>query len=220
MEIINLQGDYHSHTFTFSDGANSIDELVVQAGKVGLTELAITDHSISHLESKRIPKKTSGSNTKRWKNIHNDVKVIFGVEADLLDEDGEVDFEAYSKGKDFIILSAHRGVYQGNPEKITEAYLRALEKYNSKIDCLGHLCASSFSGHLDIGQVIEAANSFSIPPELNCANLFYGKTDLEKLPLLLSAAERIYVNSDSHTLYDIGHLRKEGFSYLEKQGLI
>ncbi|MCH7699157.1 MAG: CehA/McbA family metallohydrolase [Chloroflexi bacterium] len=44
------KGDFHSHT-VHSDGYNSIDEYVVEAGRVGLDFLAITDHNTtSHFE--------------------------------------------------------------------------------------------------------------------------------------------------------------------------
>ena len=44
------RGDFHSHTF-HSDGYNSIDEYVVEASRVGLDFLAITDHNTtSHFE--------------------------------------------------------------------------------------------------------------------------------------------------------------------------
>lgn len=220
MEIVNLHSDYHSHTFIFSDGANTIDEIVIFAGHAGLKELAITEHSRSHLMAAGIEKKTSGSNILRWQNVHNDVRVLFGVEADILNEDGDVDFQPYSRGEEFVVLSLHGAVYKGDLRKVSQAYLKAIERYSERIGCLGHICASSTSEHLDLGLVLEAANEFGIAPELNCANLYFGKTDLRKLDFLLKSSPRIYVNSDSHTLWDMLNLRKHGFEYLRAQGFI
>jgi len=47
MKILNPgnTSDLHMHTITFSDGFNTIDEIVIHAGKVGLKKIAITDHS-------------------------------------------------------------------------------------------------------------------------------------------------------------------------------
>ncbi|MCP4762681.1 MAG: PHP domain-containing protein, partial [archaeon] len=47
MKIINekISGDYHIHSSTLSDGMNSIDEIVIQAGKLNYKEIAITDHN-------------------------------------------------------------------------------------------------------------------------------------------------------------------------------
>ena len=219
MKIINPNSDMHSHTFSYSDGLNSVDEMVIMAGRAGLKKFAITDHSKSHLIRHDIVKKTSGSCVKfRWKNIHNDVNVVFGVEADLISEEGEVDFENEYRMKDFVLLSAHRGVYKGEPRKITDAYISALEKHHKEIDCIGHLCAKYFSEHVNVGRVVEVANHFNVPVELNCANLVFGKTDMERLEQMLGMVDRIYVNSDSHTLYDMMHLRINGLKFLRAGG--
>jgi len=45
MKLINPESDLHTHSLQFSDGLNTIDELVWMAGKLGLKKLAITDHS-------------------------------------------------------------------------------------------------------------------------------------------------------------------------------
>ena len=52
MKIINNKtyGDYHIHSSQLSDGMNSIDEIVVQAGILDYKEIAITP-IISSLES-------------------------------------------------------------------------------------------------------------------------------------------------------------------------
>ena len=211
----------HSHTFTYSDGLNSVDEMVIMAGRTGIRKFAITDHSISHLRQHDIEKKTSASCVRfRWKNIHNDVKVIFGVEADLISENGRVDFLNYSKTRDFVILSAHRHVYQGDPEKITEGYIKALERHHEEIDCIGHLCANYFGKEVNVERVVDAANHFNVPVELNCANLAFGKTNMEKLNQMLGMVDRIYVNSDSHTLYDMMYLRIEGLKFLREKGYV
>ena len=221
MKILNPNSDLHSHTFTYSDGLNSVDEMVIMAGRAGLKKFAITDHSISHLRQYRISKKTSASCVRfRWKNIHNDVDVIFGVEADLLNENGDVDFVNYSQTRDLVILSAHSGVYKGDPNKITKAYINALKRHHKEIDFIGHLCANYFGNEVNVGRVVEVANHFYVPVELNCANLVAGKTNMEKLEQMLGMVDEIYVNSDSHTLYDMTYLRIEGLKFLRSNGYI
>ena len=220
MEIVNPHGDYHMHSIAYSDGFNTVDEMVVRAGDIGLVEIAFTDHSLSHLDYHRIGKKTSSSNTRRWQNVHNDVKVLFGVEADLLNEEGDVNFEGYTRRQDFVVLSTHGRIFEGDHSKITQGYLKALERHHDKIGCLGHLCTKKIldRGHLDVGTVVEAANHFGVVPELNCANLHYGVTDMDALELMLSMVDRIYVNSDAHTLWDLMNLRRIGFEFLREKG--
>ena len=45
--MIKLYADYHTHT-VYSHGTGSIMDNVMAARKKGLTEIAITDHGISH----------------------------------------------------------------------------------------------------------------------------------------------------------------------------
>lgn len=45
---------YHSHT-TFSDGADTLEDMVAQAKRIGFTELGITDHLIVHKNMKQSP---------------------------------------------------------------------------------------------------------------------------------------------------------------------
>lgn len=111
MKIINAgsTGDYHIHTSTISDGLNSLDEVVVQAGKLKLKEIAITDHSQAYLDACGIKMKTHYKIllSRRWRNIHNDVNVIFGVEADLLNEQGDICDHIQGLCPPFVILSSH-----------------------------------------------------------------------------------------------------------------
>jgi histidinol phosphatase-like PHP family hydrolase len=73
--------DYHIHS-VLSDGTATIEEIVQYAGKIGMKEIAITDHSDFMVE---ILKERCGlmpSGGARYalnsrENVHNEVKVIF-----------------------------------------------------------------------------------------------------------------------------------------------
>jgi len=58
-----------------------------------MTKIAICDHSAALLKADGLLKKTYRSPCKRWQNVYNNVEVIFGVEADLLNESGDVCME-------------------------------------------------------------------------------------------------------------------------------
>jgi len=115
MKIINdkTYGDYHIHSSTLSDGMNSIDEIVIQAGKLKYKEIAITDHNQEYLKRYGFSANTHYSiiSSGRWKNIHNDVHIIFGVEADLLNENGDICDNIQNISTEFVILSSHKTIY-------------------------------------------------------------------------------------------------------------
>jgi len=222
MKLMNphMSGDYHLHTSTLSDGLNSIDEIVIQAGKLNYKEIAITDHNQDYMDGYNFKARTHYSiiSSGRWKNIHNQVHVIFGVEADLLNEDGDICHHIQNIDPDFMVLSAHGKIYSGNIDQIKNGYLNAIRRYGSKINLLGHLCSRQFSDYLtqdDIIEIVSAANMSGVSLELNCANLVNNKTCMENLNAMLSCCQSLYVNSDAHTLHEFASVRPEGFNYLK-----
>lgn len=222
MKIINPGAeDFHMHSLNFSDGVNTIEELVYWAGKFGLTKIGITDHSQVAIDAVNGVKKCPRSLIKRWKNVHdNGVEVVFGVEGDLLNEAGDICDNIQSETSSLLILSAHEHGYQGDPQKITEAYLKAIERHAPKITFLGHPCIYYFEKYLDIGAVIETANKHQVPLEFNCSNLVNGKTNMVNLGILLQKADQIYVNSDAHVLYELKTVREAGLQYLREKGML
>lgn len=221
MHIINPDqtGDYHMHSLNYSDGLNTIDELADWAGKFGLKEIAITDHSQAALDKSGLAKKGHRGivqRERRWQNIHdNDVKVIFGVEGDILNEAGDICDTIQGQTGDFLVLSLHKEVYTGDLSKVTDAYCRAIERFAGRVHVLGHPCIKGpYQQHLDIEAVTDLANQNGVALELNCANLVNGKTDFEKVCKMLARADQVYVNSDAHTLYELKIARAVGFQFL------
>ncbi len=121
MEIVNPgKEDYHIHSLNYSDGMNTIDEIVKYAGDINFKKIAITDHCQVHIEKRKFVLKNYYSMLERWENVHNEVEVRFGVEADLLNENGDVCMDIQGITPQIIILSSHPApVYSGDPNKIT-----------------------------------------------------------------------------------------------------
>ena len=223
MNIINSlgHGDYHLHSSTLSDGLNSIDEIVIRAGLMNYTEIALTDHNREYMDRYGFSARTHYSiiASGRWKNIHNAVRVIFGVEADLLDEKGDICRDIRGVEPEFMVLSCHERIYKGSPGSLKTAYLNAIGRCGPAITLLGHLCAKSLSNELspkDVQEIVAAANGAGIALELNCANLVNGKTSLPHLRAMLSCCKALYVNSDAHTLHEFQTVRHQGFAYLKE----
>lgn len=219
-EIINPgQKDYHCHSTTYSDGMSSVDEIVRFAGDIGLKELAITDHSQVSIEANGLHKETFRGNIYRWKNVFNNVKVIFGIETDLLNEKGDFCKEIDGDEGKFLLLSAHGHVYSGNPRSITKAFVNAVEKHAKEFKFIAHPCSHDLK-YLEIEPVIQLANEYELPMELNCTNFVRKKTDMNKLEKMLRDANKIIVNSDAHNLYELKQNRQFGLGYLMKEGLL
>ena len=223
MKILNPWNtwDFHMHSINFSDGLNTIDELVVHAGKIWLKKIAITDHSQTAIDLSWLRKKNIRSVCSSWRNIHNDVEVIFWVEWDIIDDIWGACLHIQKIEWNFTLLSLHPyGTYSWDSKNITEAYIRAIQSNPWKIDCIAHPCMKMpwLSEHLDIQKLVTFCNENKIPLELNGKNLLHGRTDIEKLKIMLNKANEIYVNSDAHTLYELYEARKFAFDWLKENG--
>ena len=108
------------HSINFSDGFNTIDEIVTFAGKIGLSKIAITDHNQAYLDKKNFPRRSYRNIINRWQNVFNDVEVAFGVEADILNSKGDVCMDIQGSQSDLVILSTHPAPpYEDDPQTIT-----------------------------------------------------------------------------------------------------
>ncbi len=214
------------HTSTFSDWIPTRNELVQFAWTLGLKEIAITDHSQACLDIQREKKwlymwTNARRSLKRRENVFNDVQVIAWVEGDILNEQWDCCFSIQGIEYDFIVLSAHKDVYASDPDTVTAGTIKAIERYHDRIVCIGHPCNNAdFGTHYDIEKLVEVANAYNVPLEFNAKNLMRWKTHLQKLHYLLQNADRIYLNSDAHTLYELKVARSLAKEFLLEHGYI
>lgn len=221
MKIINQDWrDYHIHSSNFSDWTASIEEITRYVWDIWLKEIAITDHSQAVIDlfinKYKFYPSTARFSLARWQNVRNDVNVIFWVEWDLLTESWDVCFEIQWIEPDFILLSAHLGVYAWNPANITSATIKAIERYHDKIRFIWHPCSTrDYSQYYDIVELVKVANEYDIPLEFNTKNFSKWCTDLDKLDYLLKNANQVYINSDAHSLAELRDNRKNWLDYLK-----
>lgn len=222
MKIVNpwMTWDYHMHTLNFSDWLNTIDEMVKFAWEIWLKEIAITDHSdvcYTNYVQKHTWSVSSRSVIRSWWNVHNDVNVIFWVEWDLLNEDWDCCFTIQEKESDFIVLSAHSLIYSWLPDTIMKAYENAIKRYHDKIKFIAHPCSkSNYSTYTDIKKLCDICNDYGVALELNWKVLADNNMDHEKQKIVFENIDKLYVNSDAHTLLWLRDNRKISFEYLKK----
>jgi DNA polymerase (family 10) len=223
LEPIIPASDYHVHSI-FSDGAHTYDEIAVAAGKMGLRIVAICDHSDEYMAAYSAPRLLGFYHAShRWRNTINSVHVIRGLELDLLSPDGEISNLAnYRHRPQFLILSAHKGVYQGPDESITEAYLHAIDRCADELDLIGHPCSTYFGAEwdqgIDIEKIVRYANDANLGIEVNGVNLIQNKTNLEKLRYVCENARILYANSDAHTVHEMAVARQRALEVAKSFG--
>lgn len=165
-----LRGTFHVHT-TFSDGRNTVQEMLSAAHQRGWEYVGISDHS-------KVAYYAGGLTEERLKEQHAEIarhekdvapmRVFRGTEADIL-PDGTMDYGPKVLGQlDFVVASVH-SQFQMNEEQMTERILRAMD--DPTVTFLGHLTGRkllSRAGYrVDYDRIFEKAAERGVIVEIN-----------------------------------------------------
>ncbi len=205
---LNLVGDLHTHTVASGHGYSTVMEIAQVAKRKKLEVVAITDHSPEmpggplpiYFESHgHFPREIAG------------VKIYFGVEADILDEKGNLALdEKLLKKLDIVIVSFHPQIFPPASREInTQALLRAIE--NPLVDIIAHPGNPRYP--LDYERVVEAAVSRGKVIEINNSSFTITRRgSRENCRLIAQEVKRqggwVAVSSDAHFCEDVGEFRE------------
>lgn len=224
-------GDYHTHT-VYSHGKGSVEDNVRAALKMGLKQIAITDHGFRHItyQVRRMDWPYAIADVKAMREKYPEIDIFLGLETNFTATNGNIDIlPSDMRYLDIVVCGYHKLVipqralewfklYFPNlfldtvgkttakqTARNTEMYIRALEKYD--IDIISHI---NHGAQVDARAVAEAAASYGTYIELNCKNMHGGQasmTDAELEEVLKTDAEFI-VDSDAHAPEKIGKFEK------------
>lgn len=203
--------DTHCHTIASGHAYSTVHDLVREAKNVGIKMFAVTDHGpampggphIYHIKNQKvIPRVMDG------------VFVLRGVEANIINEEGELDIEDdVLEELDIVIASLHNVCVRAkSKEENTNILIKAMK--NKYIDIIAHPGNPLFP--IDEERVLEEAKKNNILIEIN--NSSFGKsrpgskhicTRIAKLAKKLDV--KIAVGSDTHIANQLGR-----FDYVEK----
>jgi DNA polymerase (family 10) len=171
IELKHLKGELHAHS-TWSDGKNSIEEMVEAARNEKLKYLAITDHSQSlgvanGLTVKRVEQQRKEIEKVR-KGLKKEFVLFHGTEMEVL-ADGSLDFPDEVLAEfDLVIASVHTSLRQPR-EQVTNRMLNAIR--NPHVDMIAHpsgrLIGRRDPADLDMDQILEAALEHGTILEIN-----------------------------------------------------
>ncbi len=218
--------DYHTHT-VYSHGKNTIRENVEAARNKGLREVAITDHGPGHLlyGVKKENFKKMREEIDMLNEEFDDIKVLLGVEANILSRDGQVDvndeilglIDMFSVGfhfgartktlKDAYDLYCLNFLFKNSKKTVskrreinTKAMINAINNY--KIDLVTHPGAKLT---IDVVEVARAAGQRGTALEINA---HHGHLSVEELRLVMNENVKFMINSDAHRKEDVGNVQK------------
>jgi DNA polymerase (family 10) len=196
--------DLHNHS-TFSDGANSIEEIVEAASK-NFDVIAITDHGRG-LPFVAIKESLDEYIHKiRVNDIHFGIRVLAGIEANI-DKEGNIDYtEEECKQLQIVIASIHSN-FDLSRDLQTARLIRVIE--NPSVDIIGHPDGGEFPSRepINVGwdKIFNACVKHDVALEINGCDTRVGLS-----PQQMWQAKQLGVKftfgSDSHSVLNRQHL--------------
>ena len=220
VEATDIRGVLHCHS-TWSDGKATIAQMADAARERGWSYIGITDHSQAAFYA-------SGLSRDRVLAQHDeidalnasrtDVRVLKGVEADIL-ADGSLDYgDALLDRFDYVIGSVHSR-FSMDRATMTARVLRALD--DPRLTILGHptgrLLLSREPYALDVEAVLEKAAAGGVAVELN-ADPHRLDLDWRHIPRARALGVPIEIGPDAHSPRGLDHMAT-GIGIARKGGL-
>lgn len=195
-----LKGILHCHT-TYSDGADSLEEMAIYCRDLGYHYFGVCDHSRSAVYA-------GGLSVDRVMEQHREIealngrlspfRILKGIESDILG-DGSLDYpDEVLATFDFVVASVHQNLKM-TEEKATARLLRAIE--NPYTSILGHPTGRLLLGRpgypIDHRKVIDACAANGVSIELN-AHPYRLDIDWQWIPYCIGKGVKISINPDAH----------------------
>jgi Histidinol phosphatase and related hydrolases of the PHP family len=202
-ELITLEdmrGDFHMHT-TWTDGQNTVLEMIEAARLRGYEYIAITDHTQStSIANGNTPEELLEEiqEIETVASEFDDIKVFKGAEVDIL-SDGALDmpFDVLDR-LDWIVISIHAGFHQ-EKQQITDRVVRAMETGYPNVFAhpTGRILGERPPYEIDLEQVMAAAKKHDVRMELNASPY---RLDLNSywLTVAKQLGVGIVISTDSH----------------------
>jgi DNA polymerase (family 10) len=197
-----VKGCFHVHSY-YSDGVNSLEELIAAAKQRGWSYLGLSDHSQSayYAGGLKVPDLTrQKEEVETRRREHPDFTLFWGVESDILG-DGSLDYpDDILKKFDFVIASIH-SQFSLAQEAMTARILTALA--NPCCTMLGHtsgrlLLAREPYAH-DLEAILKFADAHRVIMEIN-ASPYRLDLDWRWLRRAKELGILISINPDAHSL--------------------
>jgi len=204
-----VRGDLHLHT-NWSDGRDSISEVVAAAMSRGYEFVAVTDHSQSlkitnGLTPERLTKQISAVR-KAEVEAGGKISVLAGSEVDIK-PDGSLDYpSSLLKDLDIVIGSVHSR-FKMDKKEMTERIIKAVA--SGMIDILGHpsgrIIGQRKPYEFDIEAVLDSARDSKVCMEINS---FPDRLDLSDRDCRLAKQSRVKVavGTDSHSVEHMSYI--------------
>lgn len=197
--------DFHIHTIASGHAYSTIQEYAEQAKKIGLKYIAMTDHGPSMPGA---PHFYHFANLKMVPAVLNGIRILKGVEANIINEEGKLDLSNETlKNLDFVLFTFHPycGYENQGEEKNTEVMIKTMQ--NPYVKAIAHPENSSYP--INSRKIVEEAKNKNILIEINNSSYLSRPGSRNKMLEILYYVRQmdalVCLGTDSHISTMVGN---------------
>jgi putative hydrolase len=202
-----MEADLHVHTIASGHAYSTIKEVVESAKEKGLKMVAITDHG---LKMPGAPDLYHFTNMISLPRIMQGVEVLRGVEANILDLQGNIDMpeRVLADHLDIVLAGFHEltGYTGTGIEENTQAMIAAIK--NPCVHIITHPGNLRFP--VNVEEVVLAAKKYNKALELNNSSFIVRPDSIAQCSQFAKMAKKhnilVCINSDAHICYNVGEV--------------
>jgi len=208
VKLSQIKGDLHIHT-TWSDGGNSIEEMLKAAQEIGYKYLAICDHSqtlkvAGGLSEDKLLKQIE--KIKELNSKYKDFDILAGSEVDIK-ADGSLDYSDELLEKLDIVVAAIHTRFKMPRHEMTRRIIKAIQ--NPYVNILAHptgrLLGVRDAYEIDLDEILKVAKRNNVALEINA---FPERLDLNDINCKRAKdyGVLISINTDSHITNQLNYM--------------
>jgi DNA polymerase (family 10) len=208
VKLSQIKGDLHVHT-TWSDGGNSIEEMLKAAQEMGYKYLAICDHSQSLKVAGGLSEDKLSEQIEKIKELNSkykDFDILAGSEVDIK-ADGSLDYPDELLKKLDIVVAAIHTRFKMPRDEMTRRIIKAIQ--NPYVNILAHptgiLLGVRDAYEIDLDEILRVAKRNNVALEINA---FPERLDLNDINCKRAKdyGVLISINTDSHITNQLNYM--------------
>jgi len=207
VQLTEMRGDLHIHT-DWSDGNNSIAEIVHGAINMGHEFIAITDHAgnlkvAGGMNNHKIEKQAEAIGAIR--DEHNDIHIFHGLEVNIM-KDGSIDVvDEILELADIVVAGIH-SAFRMNKKDMTQRLATAIE--HPFVNIIAHptcrLLQKREPIQLDMEKIFQVAKDNNVVMEINASPERLDLNDID-VKMAVEAGVKLSVGTDAHRKEHLCH---------------